>query len=298
MANQFFQDMVRVKNERREIKEQRKPVSPPAQPPESAPAPVPKFVFERQPRPEPETEFASVYDLTAAGSGGNKSSRGLWMVAGASILFLLFALSLLFSEAKIIITPKTDNLSLSKNFFAVKGLTTDNLSFDLVAVSGDKKTVVEGGEEREVSQTAEGVAVIYNIFSSASQRLDINTRLLGSNGKIYKTKKQITVPGLGQDGTPGSMEIGIYASEAGEGYNSSPIDFSIVGFKGTPKYSKFYARSKGEITGGLVGKTTVLADSTKNQALNDLKDSLNKDLAQKAAASIPPGFILFPGATS
>lgn len=224
------------------------------------------------------------------------SRRGIWTVAVFSILFLLFSFSILFSGATVTVNPRVEELSLNENFSAVKDGTLEDLPFDLVIISGEETKSIEGGEEEDVSIKAEGVVIIYNAFSSASQRLNIDTRLEGSNGKIYKTKKAVVVPGM-EGSTPGSVEAEIYGSEAGTEYNSAPLDFKIFGFKGTPKYAKFYARSEGEIKGGFVGKRRFIADSEKEKISNELKASLKTKLSQKARDQIPPGFILFKDAS-
>src|SRR3989344_6062534 len=109
----------------------------------------------------------------------------------------------------------------------------------LVAIiSGEESKVVQDTKTKDVIEKAKGTVLIYNNFSSVPQRLDIDTRLEGSNGKIYKTVKKIVVPGM-RSSAPGSVEVGIYAAAGGEEYNSGPLDFTIFGFKGTPKYSKF-----------------------------------------------------------
>lgn len=319
MPKNFFQDMVRIKKagelrpktasepsyisrppQRVEPTPEPKPVPPPPSPlPPLPPAPPKEVQATRDfSRPERETEFASVYDISNSAHGRGRTSRGLWFLAGACVLLLLFAVSILFSEAKVTIEPRVRDLALNKNFFATKGASSSNLSFDLISVPGETKKTVEGAEEREVNESAKGVVIIYNNFSGATQRLDIDTRLEGDNGKIYKTEKQVTVPGKKSDGTPGSVEVNVYASESGDAYNSSPLDFSIVGFKGTPKYSKFYARSKGEITGGKSGTTKTISKEAEAATFAELKDNLKTELLQKAHGSIPPGFILFDNATS
>jgi len=148
---------------------------------------------------------------------------------------------------------------------------------------------------KNVSVAARGTVLIYNNYSSAIQRLDINTRLEGSNGKLYKTEKAVVVPGLNGT-TPGSVEVGIYAAEAGEAYNSPPLDFQIFGFKGMPKYNKFYARSKGEITGGFIGKQSVITEAKKSIIQNEMKETLKAKLAKKAADLVPAGFVMFKDA--
>ncbi|MDQ3244790.1 MAG: hypothetical protein M3P22_00350, partial [bacterium] len=143
---------------------------------------------------------------------------------------------------------------------------------------------------------AKGVVILYNAFSPTPQKLDIDTRLEGSNGKIYKTNTKITIPGMNLDKTPGKIEVGIYAVELGEEANSEPIDFKILGFKGTPKYTKFYGRSKGAIVGGLVGKFHTLSTLEKEAVVGELKASLKEKLYKKATDQIPEGYILYPNA--
>jgi hypothetical protein len=226
----------------------------------------------------------------------NNSKYGLWVIAFVSVIFLIFALSFLFSKAVITVKPKSIDVSLSENLFAVKDGQTEDLSFDLVAISGEENRTIIGSEEKELKEEATGTVVVYNTFSSAPQSLDINTRLEGSNGKIYKTDVKIVVPGMKPGGAPGSVEVRIHANEPGEAYNSTPLDFKIFGFKGTSKYNKFYARSKGSITGGLDGKFFTISDEEKNRAVNELKDALMAKLLQKAEDQIPDGFILFKDA--
>src|SRR3989338_2772324 len=263
MSKNLFQDMVKVKHARREIEVHSIEVK------ESREAP-------RKIKDRPRSM--------------------LWFVAIISLVFFLFALSYLFSKATVTVNPKVQELVLDENLSASRDGSTEALSFDLVVISGEENKIVRATEEKDVSLKAEGVVVIYNAFSSASQLLSIDTRLEGSNGKIYKTKKQINVPGMAKDGIPGSVEVGIYASQADEGYNSGPLDFKIFGFKGTPKYSKFYARSKGAITGGLKGKLLIISDSQKASVINEMKTNLQIQLFKKATDQIPSGFILFKDA--
>jgi hypothetical protein len=221
----------------------------------------------------------------------------IYLVALIAVVFLLFAFSFLFSGAKVTVVPKSEQIPLAnENLSATKDSTTPDLSFDLVVISGEESKTIQGGELKDVAVAATGTVLIYNAYSTSPQNLDIDTRLEGSNGKIYKTNKRITVPGITKDGKPGSVEVGIYGAGTGEGYNSAPLDFNIFGFKGTPKYSKFYGRSKGEITGGFKGKAPVVSSLDKTSAVSELKAALETDLSKKVTDQIPAGFILFKDA--
>jgi len=228
-----------------------------------------------------------------------RSAKGsrykLWVVAGVSLSFFLFALSYMFLRVNITVTPKTSNITLNHSFSAEKRAGADALLFDLMVISGEESKAVQAVESMDLLKKTRGTVVLYNNFSSAPQRLDVDTRLEGSNGKIYKTEKQVVVPGLSGT-TPGSVEVGIYGAEAGEEYNSAPLDFQILGFKGTPKYTKFYGRGKGDITGGFKGKSYIIPEAERVALASDLKNVLETKLFKKASDQIPAGFILFKDA--
>lgn len=219
----------------------------------------------------------------------------IYLVALGTVLAFLFALSFLFSKAKISIEPRIETIALDGSFSATKGNSTEALNFDLIAISGEEEKIIESGEYKNVSIKASGSVILYNNFSTTKQNLDIDTRLEGSNGKIYKTSKKVTIPGM-KGAVPGSIEVPVYASEPGDSYNSKPLDFTIFGFKGTPKYSKFYGRSKGDISGGFVGKQPIVSDLDKVSAINELKELLRVKLSKQVVGQVPSDFILFKDA--
>jgi hypothetical protein len=73
-------------------------------------------------------------------------------------------------------------------------------------------------------------------------------------------------------------------------------DFTLPGFKGDPKYTTVYARSKTEMTGGFSGVVKKVSDAdmaaAKTSIEGDLKSSLNKDVI----AQVPPDYILYNNA--
>lgn len=229
-----------------------------------------------------------------------KSKYLLWFVALASVIICFFAVSLLFSKAQIIVNPKTEHVVLNESLSADKDSDVNGLSFDLVVIPGQENKTIQATGEKKVSTSAVGTVLIFNAYSASPQRLDIDTRLIGSNGKIYKTKTASVVPGMNKNGTPGQVAVNIYAAEPGPDYNSSStISFTIFGFKGTPKYSKFMAVSEKSTTlsGGFIGNAPDISPADQITALSDLKTSLQTDLLNKAMAQIPDGFILFKSAT-
>ena len=122
----------------------------------------------------------------------NKYRYMLWFVALVSIVFCFFAFSFLFSKAEISVILKTKNIVLNKNLSASLDSTVDILPFELTHFSDEtSKTIVL--EEQDLKQKAQGKIILYNKFSSSPQILSMDTRLEGSNNKIYKTKTKVVI---------------------------------------------------------------------------------------------------------
>lgn len=232
------------------------------------------------------------------GNTKTNNSYFIWVLVVFVIIFSFFSISSKFSKASVVVDPKIEKFSIIEPMKATKdlGQSESKIGYQLVKVDGTQSKIVDAKGEKEVKTKAEGVIVIYNAFSTSPQKLNIDTRLLGSNGKIYKTKEAVTIPAM-SGANFGSVEVDIYAEKEGIEYNSGPLDFQIVGFKGTSKYEKIYARSKGEITGGFDGLQKIVDDETFNQAREEISNALELRLLEKALDQIPKDYILFKDAT-
>jgi hypothetical protein len=73
----------------------------------------------------------------------------------------------------------------------------------------------------------------------------------------------------------------VYADSYGADYNSEPTDFTIPGFKGTPRYVGFFGRSDGKISGGASGDVSMPAISDINAAKDELALELGQKLKEK-----------------
>lgn len=199
-----------------------------------------------------------------------------------TLLVLLIGGSLLtfvFNRATVTIVPKHEDLSdfRSPITFAQTGSDTASTVLYTIATSSlSRQKALPASETRQVESKASGRIVVYNNYSSDPQRLIKNTRFESSAGKIYRINQSITVPGM-SGGKPGSVEVTVYADGIGSDYNSAPTDFTIPGFKGSPQYEKFYARSNGAISGGASGTVSMPSLSDINAA----KDELALELAQE-----------------
>jgi len=189
-------------------------------------------------------------------SGFNGKRFALWSVAVVAVLFLIFSFTGLFAGATIKITPRQEKSIIDGVFSLSQEEKAGDLSFEVMILAGEKSMDIEATEERQVDRKASGEIVVYNAHDSASQRLIKNTRFEAPDGKIYRIKDSIIVPGTSVENgeiVPGSVSATVYADEPGEDYNKGFSDFTIPGFKGSPRYENFYARSKTEITNGFSG---------------------------------------------
>lgn len=274
-------------------------VIPPAgspRPQAEAPREQARPVFEqREPLPR-EVEFEP--------SLPRESSRyGLWYIAIACIIGLLFALSFLFEHATVTVTPKTLPVAFDATdvFIAKKdSLEDDAIIYTEMSLSGDESMKLPSTQSKNESVAATGRAVLYNAYSTAPYKLVKGTRLATPDGKIYRIDTAVTIPGDTTKGgvmTPGSVEVSITADVAGDGSNIDHSDFTIPGLAKTAQATKIYGRTKSPITGGLSGTIYSIQQDAANAALGTLQKKLKDSLVSKAKVQVPDGYVFFDGAT-
>ncbi len=110
MPKNFFQDMVRIKNESKS---------------------------------SVETKFVSVNDVTEKPNNVKKSKRGLWFIAVISTIFFIFSISHLFFKVVVTINPKIKDVVLNESLLANKSGEGDVLPFDLIVVSGEEDKMLQ-----------------------------------------------------------------------------------------------------------------------------------------------------------
>lgn len=229
---------------------------------------------------------------------------------GRGVFFsLLFALLLAvgfftmsyFASATIEVKPITRGVQIDNNFTAVVGAEDDELIFHFTSLSEVKEKEVQATIEKKIQKKASGKVTIFNFYNSDNQRLIKNTRLESPDNKIYRIEESVVVPGAKVvDGktVPGSVNAVIYADVAGASYNiENPVDFTIPGFKGDPRYAKFKAMTATDsmVTGGFSGTVKVPSDESIKTAQEELKQDLKKIAVEKARAQIPTEASFFPG---
>lgn len=233
----------------------------------------------------------------------NKSPRVvLWAVAMAVFIGMFgVILSTLFSGATVKIIPLNKIVSLDLGFTARENSTEQGIvSYQKIPLPAEERSEdIPATIEKKITKKASGKIKIFNEYSTADQRLIKNTRFESASGKIYRIDNSVVVPGTSTvEGKiiPGSVEVVIYGDAPGEEYNSGATDFTIPGFKGDPRYKKFYARSQTPIESGFSGTIKVPSPEDQKSAIDRLKETLRTELIKKARAQIPEGFILYDNA--
>ena len=188
-------------------------------------------------------------------------------------------LTYVFDRATVTIVPKHQDVDVHKT--VLFGTNGTGVPFIVATSTLSKSKTLPLSETRKVEAKASGQIIIYNKYDSEPQKLIKNTRFESAGGKIYRINQSVTVPGM-TGTTPGSVEVTVYADSYGADYNSSATDFTIPGFKGTPRFAGFYARSNGAITGGSSGNVSLASLSDINAA----KDELALELAQSIKADL------------
>jgi hypothetical protein len=239
-------------------------------------------------------------------SRGTPSRFKKYIVSGVvvlSILVLFFAISLIYSSATVKVSPKIQAVSVDGAYTAKKDAKADELQYELMTITKQKSATVTASGSEHVSKKAKGRVILYNNYSKDPQKLLVGTRIENTKGLIYKIDTAVTIPGLkvvSGVALPGSVEVSMTASEPGDKYNMKVTDlagdFRIVGFKGDPKYEKFYGRLKTDVTGGLVGIEKKVDPATAATARNALRQSLLKEMIADAKAQVPADFIMFDNA--
>jgi len=230
---------------------------------------------------------------------GNKKK---FIFSGLSlVVVLVFVVSMMtvFASATIVVVPKSQELDVSMEIKGTKEASPESVHYEIIKLSESKTASVPATGEETVELKARGKIIVYNSYSSEPQRLIIRTRFESPEGLIFRIPESITVPGKTiKNGveTPGSIEVEVFADEAGEKYNIKKTDFTVPGFKNDPaRYRAFYARSVSDMEGGFVGKRKTVSQADKDLALKNIGAELEVNLEKGLKSKIPDGLSVLSG---
>lgn len=234
--------------------------------------------------------------------GSKSKKRNLFFGLAALVVIVVFIVGMMtvFASASINIVPKNQEIPVNMKISGINGQEAGAVSYEIVKISESKSVSVPANGEEAAEIKASGKIVIYNNFSTESQRLITRTRFESPEGLIYRISESVTVPGRTvKNGleTPGSIEVEVFADEAGEKYNIKKTDFTVPGFKNdADRYKNFYARSSTDMVGGFVGKRKTVLPTDRQAALQVIDMETENNLRKSLESKVPEGLVLVPGA--
>ena len=227
------------------------------------------------------------------------------VVAGLLAGFLLP--TIVYPSITITVTPKIESLAIpptelgADTTLAAPDPAAKQIPALAVAAEKTLSAAFPSSGKQFVQERAQGKAKIYNAFSSAPQPLVAQTRFQEASGKVFRLRRAVTVPGAEvREGkiVPTWIEAEVAADRPGEAYNIGPTDFRIPGFRGTPRYEGFTAKSEAQFSGGFEGEArTVRAEdltSASEELTRRISDELRRELGEKAPSD--PDFLVPDGA--
>ncbi|MBU0722798.1 hypothetical protein KKH46_01085 [Patescibacteria group bacterium] len=213
----------------------------------------------------------------------------------AIVLFLVIGQKFASANVKIVLSQQT--VTLNNSFAATHNTSLEGvLSYQIVKLQETVTKDVQPTSEENVEQKATGQIVVYNKHNE-NQRLIINTRFEAPDGKIYRIKKPIVIPGAKGSGdtiVPGSLEVAVYADKPGQEYNNAGIvDFTVPGLKNTPLYNDIFAKSKTGIAGGYIGVLKSASEEDIQTTSQSLQQEIRTLLLSKIKSAIDKENILY-----
>lgn len=176
------------------------------------------------------------------------------------LLFFLIAflfLNFKFTHCEIKIYPKVEEKKIESNWKLEKGIKDIDEGQKKLPFEIFEKEIELGGEiiaTKEVEKKAEGKIKLYNQYATWPETWAKGTKFMSSVGKIFVSKDKISVPPAKVDEKgkilPSFVEVEVEALEPGEDYNIEPAKFSVLAFKGTEKYTKYWGESTEKMKGG------------------------------------------------
>lgn len=222
---------------------------------------------------------------------------GFAVVAGIVAVLLVvgvIVISTVFYRAYITVTPFSFSIPVQGSFAA--SLSSESLPYQKVSVSDTATKSVPATGTQNVENHSSGTITVYNAYTTTEQRLITNTRFMSPDGLIFRVHAPVVIPGYTMKAgikVPGSVDVVVYADEAGDKYNIAASDFTIPGLKGSNQYTLIYAKSKSAMTGGFIGEQAVVDPSVRSETIQTLKADLERSLRAKIGDALPVGAIVF-----
>jgi hypothetical protein len=265
------------------------------------------------PEPIPEAAADSTAIAAPAATTGAKSSNGpripnfaklqrrvMWL--GLAVVLVVGYLVTMFfiQSAKVTLYANGTKVDIDTTFAVDPGLrSTDKakavLAGQKVTVSKDLSGSFTPTGKKDVGTKAGGTMTIKNEFDMSAHPLQSGTRFVASDGKVFRSTADATVPGATptlQNGQlaliPGTTTVAVTADKAGDDYNEGPGRYTIPGLPANQQ-DKIYGQGA-QMSGGTTKTVTIVTqqdvDTAKAAVLDKDKDNAARDLQGR----LPSGY--------
>lgn len=144
--------------------------------------------------------------------------------------------------------------------------------------SVELKKVFKPESTKEIGAVAMGIVTLYN-ETETDQALVATTRLLSSEGVLFRLKNRVAVPAKGK------VEAEVYADKEGRESEIGPVKFTIPGLN-EAKQKAIYAKSEKPMVGG-VRAIGIVTEEDLKMAEKELAADLKKVGAEKLSVLHP-----------
>lgn len=280
-------------------------VVPAAKPAQPEPHPAEEAV-KQVPAPEAPKPAASPADAaqpkdkkpgkkSAVPSIGKMQKRALWAGAAVAILLLIVGLNFYFTRATVTLFAKGAQVNSSFDFTADPSARQSDIGSATLAATelSLNKTLnasVQATGTKDLGTKASGTITVYNEYDSNDQALVAGTRFVTSDGKVFRSTADATVPGGSVSGgkiVAGKTTVSVQADQNGDQYNVGPTRYSIPGLSAAQQ-SGIYGQGQ-QMQGGSSKTAKVITqadiDRAQQAAVEADKAEAQKDLKDKAGKS-------------
>ncbi len=255
-----------------------------------------------------QTQGAEDDIATIVVNDGKKVSKRKYLVLSSVVVILilsLFGLSSLLSKTTLTVFPEFSNPTVNAEFMAYPDRREGALSYEIITLEEEGEKQVSASGQEYVESQAKGFIEIIKT-TPGSEQLVKNTRFRSPDGKVFRIKEGVVVPGALKDTTgnlvPGMIKAEIFADTVGQEYNlEADTKFDIPGFKESnlnELYNSIHAINREAITGGYKGQKFIINDNELSTSRQALELELRDKLLARIETEKPAGFISFPNSVS
>lgn len=240
---------------------------------------------------------ASKKEIAEISIKGKTKKIALAFILAGLVIFGGIAVYLFVPKAQIFVSlasqKKKLDVDLTGNLQQI-GVDAQNKIIPINILQTEEEVVLTReatGKSDLTGAKSRGKIAIYNEYSNEAQTLVATTRFETEDGKIFRLVKNVVVPGASQtDGElkPGAIDAEIIADEPGGDYNLESANFTIPGFKESPKFSKFSAKLLSPTVGG--GQSDEVVKAITQRDVENAKLETESQLKEKVLNSLQKQF--------